>query len=182
MDTLTFVSAILGSLAWPIAVAIMVIILKKPLVGLFERITSISHNQTRIDLVPLVESKATAESAGALSDEPETDHLGRDSIAASPRAAIIEAWIEVEIAASNALQSIDSSARRRSPGQTIHQLSRSDLIDPSLESLIKEMMSLRNQAAHLPDLNISSEDARSYVETAGQVSATLRERVAAFSH
>ena len=46
MDVFMFLAAILNAVAWPIAVAFIAIVFRKPLIGLIERITRISHNRT----------------------------------------------------------------------------------------------------------------------------------------
>lgn len=177
MDTLYFISDLSGAWAWPIAVVFIAIILRKPIADLINRITSISHNETRIDLIPLVESRATAESAGSLQPgDTEGDGRSHESIAASPRAAIIEAWIRVQTAAEEMIQERDPSLRSlrpRSSGQVINFLRQSGIVDDNVATLLRELMTARNQAAHHMDLNVSVEDARSYVDVAEQVVAAL---------
>ena len=185
MDVFSFVSDIVGSLSWPIAVALIVIFLRKPIIALLNRITRISHSQTRVDLAPLVVSRDRAESTGSLSpSNPVTDATARESIADSPRAAIIEAWIKVETAANEALQkktgsNLDALSRIRplSRGALIRLLREHELADERLDWLLRELMNLRNQAAHELNLDIDSEVALVYVESADRVAAELLAKI-----
>ena len=178
MDIFEFIPAILNALAWPIAVILIAIIFRKPFIGLIERITRISHNQTQIDIAPLLESNDAAEIAGSLSsEEPSSDSLVHHSIASSPRSAIIEAWLTVESAAFEALSFRGIPPDRRSRARVIPLLRQQGLIDAALESVLHDLLRTRNEAAHQLDLSISPEAARVYVEIADRVSATLRPRM-----
>ena len=177
MDYFTFVAAIFAAVAWPIAVALIAIVFRKPLIELIARITTISHNQTRIDMAPLEESSAAAEIAGSLTiDDSQSDSRADSTIASAPRAAIIEGWIRVESAAWEALARKRITPERRSRSQMLHMLRDQKLLDPALLRLVRDLMMTRNRAAHESDLDISPEAARRYVDIADQVVATLNPR------
>ena len=179
MAIFEFISAIFGALAWPIAVVIIAIIFRKPLVGLIERISRISHNQTHIDIEPLVASNDAAKIAGSLSSDEDlsSDNLARNSIESSPRAAIIEAWLTVETAAFEALAFRGISPGRRFMAQMIPLLRQQGLLDAALEPVLRDLLGTRNEAAHQLHLAISPEAASVYVEIADRVAATLKPRI-----
>ena len=178
MDIFEFISAILDALAWPTAVVMIAFIFRKPFISLIDRVTRISHNQTQIDIAPLVASNDAAEIAGSLSsDDPTSDNLARDSIASSPRAAIIEAWLTVETAGFDALSFVGIPPDRRSMGRMIPLLRQQGLLDAALETVLHDLLRTRNEAVHKLDLGISPEAARVYVEIADRVAATLKPRI-----
>ena len=179
MAIFEFISAIFGALAWPIAVVSIAIIFRKPLVGLIERISGISHNQTHIDIEPLVVSNDAAEIAGSLSSDEDlsSDNLARNSIESSPRAAIIEAWLTVEKAAFEALAFRGLTPGRRFMAQMIPLLQQQGLLDAALEPVLRDLLRTRNEATHQLDLAISPEAASVYVEIADRVAATLKPKI-----
>ena len=141
MDVFSFIAAILTAVAWPIAMVLIAIVFRKPLIGLIGRITRISHNQTRIDIAPLVESNDAAEIAGALSlEDLSSDNLARNSIASSPRSAIIESWLAVESAASEALAFRGVVPDRRTRARIIPLLREQGLLDAALEPLLRDLL------------------------------------------
>ena len=178
MDIFEFIPAILNALAWPMAVVLITIIFRKPFIDLIARITRISHNQTQIDIAPLVESNDAAEIAGSLSAEnASAANPAHDSIASSPRSAIIEAWITVESAAFEALSFKGIPPDRRTRARIIPLLRQQGLIDPALEPVLHDLLRTRNEAAHQWNLGISPEAARLYVEIADRVATTIKPKM-----
>ncbi|WP_207914994.1 hypothetical protein [Luteimonas arsenica] len=97
----------------------------------------------------------------------------------STRVAIMEAWLEVEAAAIE----VASSFWGMPPSNTFKNFSRmgeyllqSKVIDQKQLDTFKRLQQLRNKAAHAQELNLSEDDARSYVELALGLAAHIRAR------
>lgn len=95
----------------------------------------------------------------------------------STRAAIIEAWIELEAAAVEIASSFwsqsPSDTFRNDPklGDYLHQCK--VLNDKQLE-IYKKLRQLRNKSAHAEDLNLSESDAMAYVEMASNLTRHIK--------
>lgn len=97
----------------------------------------------------------------------------------STRVAIMEAWLEVEAAAIEVVSSFWSMP----PSDTFKNLPRMGeyllqckVIDQKQLETFRRLQQLRNKAAHAQELNLSEDDARSYVELALKLAAHIRAR------
>ena len=171
MDRFTLASNLIESLAWPLAVTVMVIFLviflKKPITQLIARVTKLSYKDAAIDLAPLHQ----------LGDEKvapkEIDDRTDDAIQNDPRAAVIEAWLRLEWEAKKVLQNLEISGESSSPMGVIRILGKHSLLRGNLYELFKELRRVRNLAAHELNLVIGRDDARQYVELTEQAIARL---------
>ncbi len=95
----------------------------------------------------------------------------------STRAAIMEAWLEVEAAATVAASSFwnqpPNNTFRKTPrlGEYLLQCK---IIDTKQLEIFNKLKQLRNKAAHAEELNLSEHDARSYIELASELAAHIR--------
>ena len=95
----------------------------------------------------------------------------------SPRAAIMEAWTLVETAASLATTSAN---QRRIPSiHLLHQIATAARLSQEDANLLISLRNLRNQAAHLPDFALTSEEAERYLELAVTVAKLIESRISA---
>jgi len=95
----------------------------------------------------------------------------------STRAAIMEAWIEVETAAIEIASSFwsqsSSGAIRNFPrlGEYLHQCK---IIDDKQLRLFRRLRRLRNKVAHAEELHLSEEDAMSFIFMASNLAKHIR--------
>ena len=107
MDILTFFSNIINSLAWPIALLVAVLLLRKPLLELFPFIQKLKYKEIEIEFGQRVREvgQELAEELAPIGPEQELTRTEEDALARlaeiSPRSAIIEAWRGVELEALN---------------------------------------------------------------------------------
>jgi len=99
-------------------------------------------------------------------------------VAFSTRAAIMEAWLEVESAAT----SVASSFWGQSTGDTFRNMPKLGeyllqcrVIDEKQLAVFNKLRQLRNKAAHAQDLDLSENDAKSYVQLASDLAKHIRE-------
>ena len=172
MDWLTFISEIVKSIAWPAVVAIAVALLRQPLADLIPLLRRFSYKGLKLDFAKEVE-QVKEEAAAILPDAaetlPEEATLGDRLIAlasASPRAAVIETWREVESSAKRALEDagVDLSRKKWNPPLRFgHLLQKSEILAPDQVSLYNELRVLRNKATHADESNISELGAVDYI-------------------
>lgn len=181
MDKLTFVSNLIDSIVWPVAFLILVALLRKPITQLIPLLRKLRYKDVELEFG--LEVNELKESV-ARDYKPTGDaHLAVSTARlhqlaeVSPRATIVEAWIEVEAAAIEA-------AKRRVPDASSEQLrvwtnildllTRAGAIDGKRFHELQELKILRNRAVHLIDLELTAKSAKSYADVAAQLAAYLR--------
>lgn len=174
MDLLTFIAELVKALGWPVAVVIIVLVLRRPIAALIPLLQRLKYKDLELEFGRAVE-EIKAEAVHEL--PPSTTHKALPTgteeritklAEISPRAAVLEAWRTVE----NLLMQI---AQRRLPPdeggklipyKTISLLERDETLSPGLGSLLRDLRGLRNQAAHAPDFALSLESALEYASLA----------------
>ena len=181
MDVLTFIAEILKALGWPLATVVIVILLRKPLRGLLPLVQKLKWKELEIEFGKQVQ-EVRSELAQDL-PQSEAAELASPSVNAalrlaeiSPRASVLEAWREVELAAVEAAGYIPvADARPRIlPYDAIRSLERSQLLGRSILGSLRELRALRNQAAHAPEFAITKEAAIEYAASARAIAQYLR--------
>lgn len=96
----------------------------------------------------------------------------------SPRAAILEAWIRLEAAATAAARERGvplHSSQLRSPRELIQGLLAAGVIDVHQAAVFDDLRGLRNSAAHASNFTPGVDEAREYVRIAARLEQSLRE-------
>jgi hypothetical protein len=184
MDILTFFSNIINSLAWPIALLVAVLLLRKPLRELFPFIQKLKYKEIEIEFDQRVRevSKELAEELAPIRPGLELTHAEEGALARlaeiSPRSAIIEAWRGVELAALEAAERLggDIFKNKTLTFQAIRFLEQQKDLDRSIISILRDLRGLRNQAAHAPEFALTKESALEYAVVADSVIRYLRQK------
>lgn len=96
----------------------------------------------------------------------------------SPRAAILEAWLDVEVAVFAAAEKADLEVKAQSnTHQLANHLVSLELIPKETLLVFNSLRKLRNQAIHLPDFTLNEDEAERYLELALTVANTFRHYV-----
>jgi hypothetical protein len=98
----------------------------------------------------------------------------------SPRAAVLEAWRAVE---NEAIETVREEVRRQKghepaillPNNALRHLERSEWLDRQTLAIIKDLRSLRNQAAHAPEFVLGSDSALEYGAVAYRIARMLKQ-------
>lgn len=173
MSALTFIAELVKTLAWPVTVMILVWLLRKPIRELVPLLTRLKYKDFEVEFGRhMAELKAEASEelpprepvAAGVGEEGALNELAK----LSPRAAITEAWRQVEVAALQAARRSDISLSPTEVTTTrvIRSLEQCRLIDAGKIALLHDLRGLRNQAAHAPDFAISTEAALDYIQLA----------------
>lgn len=159
MDWKQFAAAVIASVAWPMAVVFLVVLLKKPLSSLLPLIRSFKYKDFHLDLGEKLEAVKDAVSAEDTSEPlPEAPQTAIALARLSPRAAVLHAWIEVEKQLYELAEKIGVPADR-SPLATARLLRGADAINAvTLETLFK-LFQIRSDAVHLTDRDVTFEEA-----------------------
>ena len=181
MDWLTFLSSLTGSLAWPATAITVVLILRKPLRGLLPLVQKLSYKGLELEFGERVKevraqvARELPEAAGPAQRQSRDERALGALAAVSPRAAVLEAWREVELAALGAAQRLADEGFGPVP-QTLTQQALAFLersLDGTAVRLLRSLRALRNQAAHAPDFALSTDSALEYAASADAVARYL---------
>lgn len=192
MDVLTFTSKIIASLIWPLVVVFVVIAILRPLreliADLGRRISNIKFPGGEAEFSDkLARIKDAANNANlppvqpTIPVEPEPLKVDGDErvwaklIEISPRAAIVEAWRQLEGEMREVARNNDVPEKElNSPLDLIRALERSSIFSSDIFGIISNLRGIRNTAAHRGEVEILRSDATDYVLLAKRVIAKLR--------
>lgn len=204
MDEFTFIATLAQALAWPAVVLVLVLLLRKPLSDLIPSLRRLKYKEVEMEFSrEIAELKARYQPAlpkvlpvaKPKHQEPATETTPRNSesqqlrhgsarrdellqmVRFSKRVAIMEAWLEVEAAAVEIASSFwlqppnDVFKGNPNLGQYLVQCK---VIDQAQLDIFNRLRDLRNRATLAQTINVSEEDARSYVELATGLAASIR--------
>ena len=181
MDWLTFIATVIGSLAWPSAVVLLVLALRKPIKELLPLLQRVKYKEFELEFGRRVEEvgeevarELPAETVAALPADGSSTFTRLAEI--SPRSAVLEAWADVELAALDAASvlGVKSIRSKTLTSQAIHLLEQQGSLSRNVINLLRDLRALRNKAAHAPDFALSIQSAFEYATSASAVARYLR--------
>jgi len=177
-----FIAAIVSSLAWPATLVVAFVLLKNQLPALFPFIERLKYKGLEVEFRKSVQ-ELTEKSRGAL-PAPELDELAQPRnrlytlAELSPRSAILEAWLQVETAAADALQShdpsLESKVRMVAPLRIGELLNRRQIINAQQLEIFHRLRGLRNQAVHIADATFQLNEVSEYIDLALSLASQIR--------
>lgn len=185
MDVLTFTAEAIKALAWPTAVVLLAIMVRKPVIELLPFLRKLKYKELELEFakeLAQIKSDITANEPAISQTSPSlaasTSRNRLLNIASiSTSAAILEAWSELEAAS----VAVASSFWGQPPGDTFKNhpklgeyLLQCKVIDEKQLGVFNKLRELRNKAAHAIDLNLGEEETRTYIELATSLIAHIR--------
>lgn len=157
----------LDVVVWPCVVLIVLFILRKPIKALLPYVKTIKYKDLEVNFRKgLDQIKEEAIEAGidiqtGIGDRSEIYKLTESS----PTSAILESWKELEVSAKRKVEELaPRETKFRNPLQRpIAYLEHTGALNPSTTRTVRDLQSLRNQAAHSTKLKITKEDAIEYI-------------------
>lgn len=185
MDVLSFISGMIESLAWPVSIIIIIMILKKPIDQLMLGIHRLKYQDLEIDFnkrLDEIDSKIETENNKEPKKELKQNNNELEQIETiaeiSPNSAILLAWsiVEKELQSIVMRLEISSDYPRNSPMKNINTLREMKLIDNQTVDGLNELRRIRNNAAHaqLNMRTISSDEALRYYEIVLKITSILK--------
>lgn len=175
MDWLTFISKIVETIAWP-AVAIFVFFgLKDKVLELFPILRKLKYKDLEAEFgegVREVSKKLppAAEEApnNKVSNEPSSRREQLQRLAeTAPRAAVLEAWLQVEHAAQRLVtraEVADRSLRMASPTTMRTYLEKTGVLSEQQRDSFNQLRSLRNKVVHFVEVSLPLDEVLEYVD------------------
>lgn len=208
MDWMTFVVGVLKAIAWPATLLLLVFLLRKPIRDLvplvrklkvkeFELEFAHAVAQLGVDMQPELKESIPSSRAGTLDEARSQSSKISAPVAAvvraakarreeevlrlaslSPRAAIMEAWAEVEAAAAETAASFWGPGNHPEIFRTMAHLGeyllQCKVIDTGQLVAFNKLRELRNKSVHAEELNIGVDETRRYVELAFTLAKHIR--------
>jgi len=185
MDALTFTAESIKALAWPTAVVLIAVMVRKPVIELLPFLHRLKYKELELEFSKELAQLQSEVSASTpvdrqrtefLASEPSTNRL-LNIASVSTHAAILEAWAELQTASA----AVASSFWAEPPGDAFRNMPRlgeylltCNVIDEKQLATFNKLRELRNKVAHAVDLDLSEAEARTYVELATSLVAHIR--------
>lgn len=180
---LSLIKSIIASLAWPVAIIFIALILKKNLLELLKRINKIKYKDAEFSFI-LSEAILDAKTADLKIDKAENifgnnfDDLIRVA-KILPSSAIPIAWISIESSMTELIKKSGLAPDfdiKFSPYKNLQFLLSNQLIDNESYQLIDKLRRLRNQIAHseIDEESIKLNDAMEYIRLSNAVVEKLK--------
>ena len=180
MNFLEFLAALLDSLAWPALVGYIIYLLRDSFATLLRRLSSFKYKELEAQFretlseIDLPQEPASPERLSPEEEPSRPDTVSLIELAdVSPRAAVMEAWIKIEHATRDYLES--AGLERRFAYQGLRRLPASarSKLKPILNPY-HELRILRNKAAHGLEFDLTPDVARDYIRVASDVEKAIR--------
>lgn len=181
---MSFVASLVQSAVWPVAVVVLVILMRKPLGE------ALSHRLRRLKAGP-VEAEFDREAievreevrripeVAAAEPRQEPVSLAEELVPLadiSPRAAVLEAFARIEKRLEDLLETAGIPHPQRSGLALARLASSHNLISSETRAAVEGLSTLRNLAAHSPRGDIGVDRARDYVAMADAVLYAIRDK------
>jgi hypothetical protein len=168
LDWLTFASSVIGSIAWPVTLVVILFILREPIIQLLPLLRRLKYKELELQFeLQVQEVKAAVDAVlpapppPAIAN-PELDRLV-DTAGTSPRRAILEAWRMLDRAVEDAAIRTGASPDVTGPAALRHLDAKG--LEHVTVSFILKLRDLRNEVAHASAFDVDSAPALNYVGT-----------------
>lgn len=173
---------LLDILIWPFTIFIIIFLFRSEFRKILSRLSHLKYKDIEANFtLELEKAENTADIINIPQlEEKETNHtLDKQQLTRiseiSPRAAIFEAWFNVE----NEIKNISDSLNLLLPekGHDLHimkSLQENNIVNDEAMELYYRLKKLRNEAVHTPDFNIDSKEARRYLDLSKGLIAYLQ--------
>lgn len=178
MDWKTFIANIVGSLAWPLVVVFIVWLLKDKIGDLLPRLKKLKHKDTELEFIEGVKELVRVEKL-PIADESNDLMTSRKALQVianiSPRSAVIEAYRIVEVAAVKAIGKAypDLQGKDITKQVQISKMLRDKVLNTDRYVQLRELLLLRNKAAHAEDFSLTGSPIETYIDVALSIANEL---------
>jgi uncharacterized protein YutE (UPF0331/DUF86 family) len=185
MDWLQFFASVIRSLAWPAAIVLIVLLLRRELVQILRRLRRFKYGDAEAEFEEVLEEveEEIEELPAPKSSPPEGEFRRRylkELDRFSNNSAIFIAWLEVESAILNLARRANLLETNMNALRAAHRLIDQKIIDEATYNAIGDLWKLRNIAVHPTDIRqITKEEAERFRKLADKVAASLGDRTQA---
>ena len=170
---------IIKAIAWPASIVWLGYIFRSEVRQLIGRMSSLKYKDIEANFdKKLAKAESEAKEINIPIEKKSMDELSQAEqlmriAEVSPRAAIVEAWTLIEMAASKKGLKEGVAIPRMSPKMIVNYLMMSGKMPKNSIDIIDQLRMLRNQAVHMPDFALNQNEAERYLELAVQSAAII---------
>jgi hypothetical protein len=178
---------LVSAIAWPFTVIIIALLFRQEIRKTANRLSALSYKDVKAefehDLNKLEKDikELPAKESSSKTNHPENDLETLNSYERlrriadiSPRAAVMEAWRDIEVTTKQVTDAYEISTDGQIAGvKAIRELVNQHLLPESVVSVYEQMRRLRSRAAHAADFAITTDEAERYIDTAYRFHNTL---------
>jgi hypothetical protein len=189
MDWLSFVASVVGSVAWPVTAVGVVFVLRRALNRLLPDLSRLKYKDLELEFGRQVaKARAEIEATPAPPQLPESTSRTVQAqpyfqtlAEVSPRAALLEAWLPFEIAASQIGErlSISQPGRPAQMPSLIEGLNREGMLTDDEARAVARLRAVRNDVVHAPAVDLSPQAVAEYASLLQDVTQALERRAKA---
>ncbi|MBK0417033.1 hypothetical protein JD974_21745 [Chromobacterium haemolyticum] len=181
MDWLTFITKVVEATAWPVVACICFFALKEQLLRLFPFLRRLKYKEFEAEfgeglrevsekLIANVEPVTFTTLPEAIATTGSSrDHFIRLAEVA-PRAAILEAWLQIEHAAQRLIRSHGVAERRPlrmvGPAIILDCLDKTSVVTPEQRESFNKLRQLRNKVVHFAEISLPLDEVIEYIDLA----------------
>lgn len=171
MDWMTFSSNAIDSLAWPAAIVCIVWWLREHIGKLLPFTKRLRYGNLEIEFerdLASLELEVAKQEQALPAEEPipqDEESIYVHSVAEiSPRAALVDAWVNLELTANTSAQAIgaNTSEKMLPFSKVVRILQDGEVIGEEDAKILYRLRNLRNKALHSSDFEISSKEAEAF--------------------
>ena len=175
MDLLTFTVELVKALAWPVAAMVLGLGFRTEIRALLSKMKKGKVGPAEFEFEQAV---AAIKHEAPLSSEPSPAPLSEAAVqlaATEPRAAILNAWLEVQSEVERLVQvPVSEPSGRYSGSVSLRVLHRELQSQPEYIDMYNDLKLLRNQAVHDIDFRPRPDSVISYIELSKRLVSVLR--------
>lgn len=179
MDALTFISKLVEALVWPAIVVWLLWYLKEHLPALARSLRKLKFSGVEMEFEKQAEKLATETETAIPATPPFEDPAIarlRQIGEISPRAAIVEAWVRVEINAAEVVRRAGlQMPTAPGPLQLLSSLKQLGVLTAPQVSAFRHLRELRNMAVHAMDMDVTPEAVNQYIVSAVAMAGYLED-------
>ena len=184
MGWMSFAASLVQSMVWPVAVVVLVILMRKPLGELLShRLRWLKAGPVEAEFdreaIKVREEVRRIPEVAAAEPRQEPVSLAEELVPladVSPRAAVLEAFARIEKRLEDLLETAGVPHPKRSGLALARLASSHNLISSETRDAVEGLSTLRNLAAHSPRDDIGVDRARDYVAMADAVLYAIRDK------
>jgi hypothetical protein len=185
MDWLTFIAKIVEALAWPGVFLAVLLVIRKELPAIARSLRKLKFKGVELEFGEAAKAVASGAKEAVPPSRPHARIAGqpKDELASrlasiaelAPRAAILEAWLQVEAAAVDVIRKRTAASLSSLPGpmRLRDSLVRAEVLNSKQVEVFENLRVLRNEAVHYPDAQFTKESVANYIDAALAMAAYL---------
>lgn len=184
MDTLTFITKLVESIAWPLVILAIFLLLRKEIVRSIPRLQRLKFKDAELEFqqkAQEIENGLPKNLEGSLVVSEVEDKL-KFLARMSPRLAIIEAWSQIEFALGQyaSSQQLVTAGEKVRANIAYHEVAKQVFgADEDLFKRYNDLRQLRNKAVHDHDYEPSSDNAYAFAVLAARLIGAIESRASA---